>query len=434
MSGARWDRDPVAVVLLVVPVAIVLVTGFLTPYAVIDGYHQDVDLYRRTAAAVLAGSPPYRGFPFEYPPLAAVVMAIPGIGGAGDLDAYARRWSVVAAVGVAIAGVILGWLASRLDGRPVRRVLLGWAALVALLAPVLTWRFDIVAVDLALAGTALTIARRPLAGGLALGAGALVKIFPAVFAPTLAGWLWWRGDRRSAAMIVVASGATVLLGLAVTAVIAGAGPSASFVDYQADRLVQLESLAASLVLVGHLLLGTTVTVIHGFGSLQIVGGGTDAILAVASVALVVAVGLAVLAGWWRFRLDRLAGRPTDPGVLLRACLVVGLATILADKVLSAQYVLWALPFALLGSTRSVALALAAAALTVAIFPLAYTELVNLEPWAIVLLASRNIVLIVLLVDALVGLLGRQRADRPAATGPSVVGPSPADSDRTSYTV
>src|SRR5918997_1881577 len=64
---------------------------------------------------VLGGALPYRDFPFEYPPLAAPVMALPGLAGT-DGDAYRIGIAVVAFVVTAVVLLLVRTLALRTGG------------------------------------------------------------------------------------------------------------------------------------------------------------------------------------------------------------------------------------------------------------------------------------------------------------------------------
>jgi hypothetical protein len=61
------------------------VTVWVQPWA--DERVTDMWVYRADAAGFLHGQLPYRDVFFEYPPLAAPVIALPGVGGTG-IDGY----------------------------------------------------------------------------------------------------------------------------------------------------------------------------------------------------------------------------------------------------------------------------------------------------------------------------------------------------------
>ena len=69
---------PAALILLAVGWALTL---WVAPWS--DERVNDLFVYRTFAAPVLDGGLPYRDIAFEYPPLAAPVIALPGLAGTG---------------------------------------------------------------------------------------------------------------------------------------------------------------------------------------------------------------------------------------------------------------------------------------------------------------------------------------------------------------
>jgi uncharacterized membrane protein len=120
--------------------------------------------------------------------------------------------------------------------------------------PLVAWRYDIAAVALTVGAVALVVARRPGSAGVLLALGALMKIFPAAIVPVLLAWLLVRGERAGAVRLGSGFVATGLVVAAAVVAIVGPEAALSFVTYQNDRLVQVESVAASAAL-GHLLAG-----------------------------------------------------------------------------------------------------------------------------------------------------------------------------------
>jgi hypothetical protein len=363
----------------------------------VAGFHPDVELYHRVGSAVAAGQGPYEGAPLEYPPMAIVAMIVPSLAEPAGFEAYARLWAVQAAILAVAVALGIAWLARR-PGSLVApdQAVLGWAALVACLAPVVVWRFDLVAVALSVVAVGLTVGGRPGWAGFALGLGALVKVFPGAFVPVLVAWTWYRGDRRGAARSLLACAVTAGLVMSAAMVLFGVEPVLYFIHYQADRLIQIESLASSVLLLAHLVAEVPVVVVSGFGSIQIDGPGTDGFLALSNLVLVVAVVAAWAVTITRFRAESRAPGGPSLATLVVGLVVVGLAVVLANKVLSAQFVLWVLPLVCLLPGRMLAVAVGAGVLTTVVFPLLYAQLADLDALPILALVSRNGLLIWLL--------------------------------------
>ncbi len=423
---ARFDRRDL-LLLAALPFAAVMLVCVATPVDALPRANPDVLLYFRDAGNLAAGQLPYRDFPFEYPPLAILPMALPYLVRPFEpptLLEYQWLWAFQNAILASSVGVMVGWIAARRGlGLSPARALLTWAAVALIEAPLIAWRFDISAVALSMLAIVLLLARRPGPAGLVLALGALVKIFPAVLLPVIVAWHLASGERAGAARLVAAFAATAV---GIMALVVGAvGPEAawSFVTYQADRLVQLESVASSVLLLAHVVIGAPVSLVYGFQSLQVSGPGTDAFLAfewptigagVALVSLLACVGLHSEA--------RRLGRPGLPALVgyLFAVTAVLLAT---NKVFSAQYLLWLLPLGCLLPRRQATLMIVLALLSIAIFPLGYAELARFEPQAVLVLVARSGLLIGLFAWTLARyrpLVAEDRAvpvgDRPVAAG------------------
>jgi hypothetical protein len=168
--------------------------------------------------------------------------------------------------------------------------------------------------------------------------------------------------------------------------------AADAVGYHLDRPVQIESSPAMVLLgLDAAGLGEAVSV----SSHRSDGLLHDASGAVAALLAGVMVGLVVL----------LAGRVgRTPRELVLASLAAALAFALFGKVLSPQFVIWALPLGALAlAWRRHALAAAvalAAILTQVEFPAHYFDVVAREPLALVLVAVRNAALLAALALAI----------------------------------
>jgi uncharacterized membrane protein len=416
---ARLDwRD--LLLLAALPFVAVMLVCAATPLDALPRANPDVLLYFRDAANLAAGQLPYRDFPFEYPPLAIVPMALPYLVrpfGPPTLLEYQWFWAFQNALLASCVGIMVGWIAARRDlGLSPARVLLTWAAVAVIEAPLIAWRFDISAVALSMLAIVLLLDRRPGWAGLVLALGALVKIFPVALLPVMLAWQLARGERAGAARLVAAFAATA--GGLMVLVAAAVGPDAawSFVTYQADRLVQLESVASSVLLVAHLAIGAPVTLVYGFQSLQVSGPGTDAFLALEWPMIGAGVALVSLVAFVRLHSEaRRLGRPGLPALVgfLFAVTAVLLAT---NKVFSAQYLLWLLPLGCLLPRRQATLMIVLAVLSIAVFPLGYAELARFEPQAVLVLAGRSGLLVGLVAWALARYRPLVAADRATPVG------------------
>lgn len=369
----------------------------------------DLDTYRGYADRTLAGAVPYSDFSLEYPPLALVAMIVPALIAApagGGFTAYAGAFALVAGALAAVAG----WLLLRTAARPIE-ALATWVLLVAIAATSAAWRYDLWPSVLVLAALVATERRRSGLAGIALGAGAAMKLFPIAVVPVLALRATASGDRPGLRRLLGGT-AAALTAVAVGSWVVAGGDALQPLAYQLDRGLQLESVGAGLLLLGHAAGALPADVIHRFGSLQVEAPGAD-VLATASglvqAALVTAAcGLAFVA----FRRDtRTVGsvpldRTAEATVAVIAALLVG------SKVFSIQYVLWMLPLVPLLRPSQRVLGTLVAVCSTLVYPVGYAGLWQLDPAMIVLLDVRNLLLVAFLAMLLVDL-ARGPANAPA---------------------
>ena len=270
--------------------------------------------------------------------------------------------------------------------------------------------FDVVPVALTLGALALLAGGRPRSGMAVLGLAAMTKGFPIVAAPVALAWLAVRQGRR----VAVQAAAALLAGLAIPAAAALAlsvDGSRAALEFHLERPVQIESLPASgLLLLAQLGAEEPRTVAshrsdgleHALSELLVIG----CLLAMVAVIAVMAIR---------------GARGTRELVLASLAAVAAFAAL--GKVLSPQYMVWLVPLgALAFAWRMHALAAAVALvalLTQVEFPARYFELVDRETFPVLVVALRNLVLLVVVVLAL-RALGRGRQEELLdRDGPSV---------------
>lgn len=414
--------------LLVVAFAATVVPG---PWA--DDRISDVEVYRGYAELFLGGELPYRDVAFEYPPLAALVVALPGLAGT-EVDEYRLALPALLLLFAAASVLLIGELALRTGGAA------GVALLAAAAAPLLTGamvrtHFDLVPTALTLAALALLCAHRPRAGFCVLGLAVMTKGFPIVVAPVALAWLAGARGRRAA----------LEAGLVLTFIVAAVGGAAvalspggalDAVTYHLERPVQIESApAATLLALDALGIGETQSVhSHGSDGLEHPGSGIVTALFVALLVGIVALLAARAATAARVGeeggarlVEEEGARPTSDAVLARRALVLASLAALAafaalGKVLSPQFLVWVVPLAALALAWRMRLlaaaAVAAVALTLVEFPARYEDVVALEPPALWLVAIRDATLVLAVALAARELLsGRMRRRQAPSASP-----------------
>jgi hypothetical protein len=377
-----WVRIGAAVVLA----GTFCLTFLVDPWQ--DELVSDVPLYRVYADLFLDGVVPYREVGFEYPPLAAPLIAVPGL---VSLDPETFRYGFAVLAAALAGGVLLatGRLAVLGGGRE-------WVALLAVaLAPVATGamirtHFDLAPVLCLVGGLVAVGTGRSKTGFALFGLGGAIKLFPLVAVPVAAAWLFGRGRRSEAATGLVVAAAAVALTVGAGVGLSAEG-AANAVEYHVERPVQVESVPASVLNGIEEAGGRAPEPIHSHRSDGLEHPAADAVTAgFIGVLAVVLVALTLCAG----RLDDVRG-------LGLAALAAAAAAAAFGKVLSPQFMLWLLPLAAVAwAWRMYALGVvttAAIAMTLAWFPDRYFDLVARDELPLALVAGRNALLLVMLL-------------------------------------
>jgi hypothetical protein len=361
-----------------------------------------VDLSYQDSGRTLAGSVPYRDFLLEYPPGLLLWMILPRLFAAGRL---AYRVPFFAEVALVDLGVVLTLAMSARAARlPLPRVLGLYTLGLVLLGPIAAFRLDLVPAALTALAVLAWQRDRPLLAAVALAAGVATKLYPLLLLPLLVAQQWARGRRRVCA--TVSAAALTLAVLAGPAFLAGPQGLLHSLRFQADRHTEVEAIWATLPLLLHVFWHFLLEV-PNLGRAYVIVGPGDALGAAGTPALLVAC-LVIYWRWWRGR----SGQDPDESLLLGTAALVLSAAILS-KVLSPQYLLWTLPPLALLPTRSwwtraaLCAFYCALPLTQWLFPDHFGDLVVLlEPQAVVVLALRNLLLL-LAFAALLGSLWHQ---------------------------
>ena len=347
--------------------------------------------YHRYGSAILDGQVPYRDFRVEYPPGALPAFALPAVGRPSFL-LYDRGFQALMALcGVgALAAMALALRALRAspDGTAAA---LGFFALAPLaLGSVILYRYDLWPAALTVAGVAGVLARRERLGFGALGLGIAAKAFPALVVPPALAYVWRTRGRREALVCAGMAAAVAAVVVLPFLALAPHGVWESIVR-QSTRPLQVESLGSAVLLAAHNVGGLSLTMETSHGSQNLAGSLPEAVGAVSSALLVVAV----LAIW----LAALRGSAT-PERLVRYAAASLVAFVAFGKVLSPQFLIWLLPLVpLVRGRRGIAasgLLGLALLLTQVWFPIRYWDLVGFEAFPSWVLLARDLVLLALL--------------------------------------
>ena len=368
----------------------------------------DTPVYQRYGNAIADGKVPYRDFAVEYPPGALPMFALPGLAepgknqqvSAGFRRAFETLMWMCGAVALLAMAVML---------RVLRRSDLNvWAALCfaavapLLLGSVILSRFDLWPAAICVAALAALVSNRLRLGHALLGLGITAKLFPVVFVPLGVAYVWKRAGRREA-LVCLALLTGVVGAIFLPFVVLSPGGVWDSLSVQLSRPLQVESLGASLLLVGHHVFGFGLAGETSHGS-QNVAGSAAGVLAVATTLLQVGV-----VGWIWTAFARGRG---DREALVRSTAAALCAFVALGKVLSPQFLIWLIPIVPLvrgrrGLWASVLLA-AALVLTQVWFPFRYFRLaLHFEAGLSWVLLARDLALVA--ITMLLAFTLRRRA-------------------------
>src|SRR5664280_732689 len=373
----------------------------------------DVVLYQGWVRGMTSGlGLPVHDERWQYPPGAAVVLLIAGL-------APRYMWGLVGVVLVADAAVFFALL---LRGQsPLGAAV--WVVGPSLLGPLTYARFDVVPTAFAVCG--LLWGRRPVLAGAALAIGGWVKVWPVLLLGALRDRRAVPGALLGAAVASIA----VVLALAATGQL---GAATAFLAFQQARGLQVESVAATPFMVARAF-GIGPPPVYQYGAMEVVTAGRDVAVAVctAGEALVLVLFAAAALRAWRrpppAAGSQPAGPPTAGPASADRALALVLGLMVTSRVLSPQYLLWALGLAAtavaMGSRRqwtTAVLLLVAAAVEHGVDQVGGGVLSG-RPLPTGVLVARNLLLIAATVSAVCGArVHAAKVARPAAAGDVLV--------------
>jgi hypothetical protein len=405
-----------------VVLAISVGVAFSGAFALVDrglwGVHQlrDTPLYAAYANATRAGDIPYLNFRLEYPPGAVPVFLAPELAAPGRVARYMKAFEVLMGVcGAALAALVTLALARLGAGRLRTWPALGLVAVSPLLlGPVMLSRFDLVPAMVTIAAVIATLQGRDRLAAFLFAIGGAIKLYPVVCLPVQLAWVARRKGKREAVTCAAVATGTFVGVFAPFAVLAPSG-LAHFLTSQLGRPLQIESVAASLLVAAHHLGGLRLVLREDHGSRNIEGT-----LATRAGDLSTVCQVAVLVVVW---LLFARGAPTAERLV--AALAAAVASFVAlGKVFSPQYMIWLIPLVplvagLAGLVASFLTALSLA-LTQLWFPERYGQYANhLGLFESVLVLLRDLTMLVVVAVLVAALVERRASGAVVRAGPTL---------------
>jgi len=395
-TGARWSGLPSGrrvVVGWLITRALMLVLLVWPERTIVNDVH-----YYFERLATLGHGGAVTGVLGEYPLPVVGLVGIPWLLSFDDATAYLFLF-------MALMLAFDAWFCRMLYVRCGRRqgaAVTLWLAAGPMMGPIMVTRFDIVPGILAGAAV-LLLDRRPRLASALVTLGAAIKLWPVVLLPALAA------PARTRWRVIVAALVTATLVVAACLLVGGYDRLVSPLQWQSDRGLQIESLAAlPLMIPWSVVHEPWVVDFSRFITSEIHGPGDSVLITLASVASVLAfVAMALL--WfraWRRRPD------VDAEMVGWIMLTTTGLLIVTNKVFSPQYLLWLLPVVLAmvtvaprgdtGVRRFAVLMLTVGLLTHVLYPNAYALIAGSSHFnwiGVLLLVARDVFLVGFVVYA-----------------------------------
>jgi hypothetical protein len=313
---------------------LLLFTYNVIPYISHSDITGDVKTYSRWSSVFAHGHFPRGDQQWQYPPGAAFVITLPRLlRSFTGLSYYTAFYALTLVADLITFLLVLYRCWHTAERRQLERVDYtgAWVYITAIfmLGPIVFGRYDVISTMMAVIALVVVFqgaTQTWRARGAAIGAGALLKIWPAALAVGLPK----RKDGRRA-LLWAALGA----GVPTLTLLVSLPGSSSFLTGQQDRGLEIESVLATPFLIARRF-GYPGTVRHQYGSFEITGPGVPAVATFCEVMTV--AGFCWLLRW-RKRADLVPGR-WSTSLYYDSALVAVLIAIVTSRVLSPQYLVW----------------------------------------------------------------------------------------------
>jgi len=344
---------------------------------------------------------PYNDMNWEYPPLAYLFLAIPRLF-ASDPRGYQIAFIVMTTIFTIIGLYIVRQFSLKYE-KNAKIAMSLYTLTVLMLVQFFFDRFDIIVAVFTLAAVYLYLEKKYTWAFLLLVIGLFIKLYPGIMFPVFL--IPFLADRDMRAVLKHAG--TFILAcivLIIPFMIWSPDTFLTFVSYHSDRGIQMESIAASLILFLEMLGLTSVQTVNEYWSYGLSGGAADLMAPVMMPLMILAICGFCVAYYMYCRNADADERRTSPAW---ASFMMVMLFVIFNKVFSAQYVVWIMalliPMMMFVDDQNVAkrmhLLFTAVIITTLYFGLMYSGLCYHEPFAVLMLLLRNVLVVAMFVVA-----------------------------------
>jgi uncharacterized membrane protein len=359
--------------------------------------HSGIGLYFYYASEVLDGSLPYLDFALEYPPFSLFFFTLPRLF-ASNLAVYAIAFEVEIFL-FDLIGLYLIYRIAQRQGKAPWEMLTVYSVAILAIGPIITKTYDIFPAIIVLLSLYCFWIGRHKTSWVILALGAMTKIYPVFIAPIFLSYYLVNHQYKRIWSGILAFAATSLV-IIIPFLVTSPSSLLSLIFYHGPRGVQLETIYSSFLLVFSKFGLTSPQVAFGSGSYNVTGPLADSLAIISTFLLT----FFLVVSYWFIYIRIKPGKSQLFEVGTGSLLVIAI-TLVTNKVLSPQYLIWLFPLLPLLSGRQRyaiwAVFVVIGVLTYYVFPLHYEELIDLRTDVVVVLLVRNILLVLLTV--LVGI-------------------------------
>ncbi len=382
---------------------IILITG-LTLILAGRNHLYDPSLYHQYAQNIFAGKRPYCDFKLEYPPLALLPMVIPQfltLGKTTHLYVYSGIFALQILVYALISVLVLARFKAKSSSEiyPIQ-YLLSQGIFLIILAPLLLWRYDLFP-GLVWLLALVSASSFPVLAGILMGIGFAAKLYPILGIPLFV--IFYGMKRRFVDLKNFLIGLLSMISLAIVPFLFKCPVQLSeSIQFHQLRGLQIESLPANLLLIGHHVMNFKIEVVKNFGAEHLKTPLAEPLLKIFPIIFVILYVGSVLNFIRLLKRDNTklsASKDLDDPMNGDLNLLIGYSIlaialfIITNKVFSPQYLMWLAPLAPLLSRKLQKTFLLVCLAHVVVYPFLYDALVEFQVLPIAIISFGNLFMI-----------------------------------------